>query len=57
MYIQNIYTKTSISCNQFNESVNISLSKTINVIHFAFANKSILSSEITICCSLSNCGG
>ena len=48
MYVQNIYTKTSISCNQFNDSVNIDLVKPSMLYISPFANKSILSSEIII---------
>ena len=60
MYIQSKYIQT-----HKNQSVAINLMKLLifdlvkpsmlYILHFA--NKSILSSEIIICCSLSNCGG
>ena len=57
MYIQNIYTKQqSVAINLMKVSI-FDLVKPSMLYISPFANKSILSSEITICCSLSNCGG
>ena len=52
-----IYTNTSISCNQYNEVSIFDFVKPSMLYISHFANKSILSSEIIICCSLSNRGG
>ena len=58
MYIQNIYIKKhqSVAINLMKVSI-FDLVKPSMLYISPFANKSILSSEITICCSLSNCGG